>query len=51
MDGRWTRIGIVGYWSPAPQKREECGPTVKPSVCVNVRHRDTWSRSVISSGN
>jgi len=50
-DGRWTQVGIVGYGALAPQKREAFGLTAKPFVYVDVRHCDTWSRSVISSGN
>jgi len=50
-DGRWTQVGIVGYGALALQEREEFGLTAKPSVDVDVRHCDTWSRSVISSGN
>jgi hypothetical protein len=50
-DGRWTQVGIVGYGALALQKREELGLTARPSLYVDVRHRDTWSRSAISSGN
>ena len=49
--GRWTQVGIISYGALAPQRREELGLTVKPPVYVNVRHCDTWSRAVISSGN